>query len=72
MSRYAERFDDAEEVRIVGAETDLTLSLAGRSGEVDAGGANMPGGEFYYSPVEDSAEGTIAFSSSRPRTSGAR
>ena len=21
----------------------------------------MPGGEFYYSPVEDSAEGTIAF-----------
>src|SRR4029453_19105965 len=48
-------------VRIVGAETDVTLSLEGRSGHVDAGGANMPGGEFYYSPVEDSAEGTIAF-----------
>jgi aminopeptidase len=61
MSRYAERFDAAEEVRIVGAETDITLSLAGRNAKVDAGGANMPGGEFYYSPVEDSAEGRIAF-----------
>ncbi|HZT10532.1 MAG TPA: aminopeptidase [Actinomycetota bacterium] len=61
MSRYAERFDAAGEVRIVGAETDLTLSLEGRSGVVDAGGANMPGGEFYFSPVEDSADGTISF-----------
>jgi aminopeptidase len=61
MSRYAERFDAAEDVRIVGAETDLKLSLAGREGKVDAGGANLPGGEFYFSPVEDSAEGTIAF-----------
>jgi aminopeptidase len=61
MSRYSERFDTADEVRIVGAETDLTLSLEGRTGEVDAGGGNMPGGEFYFSPVEDSAEGTISF-----------
>jgi aminopeptidase len=61
MSHYAKHFDAAEEVRIVGADTDLTLSLAGRTGKVDAGGANMPGGEFYYSPVEDSAEGTISF-----------
>jgi aminopeptidase len=61
MSHYAERFDAGSEVRIVGAETDITLSLEGRSGVVDAGGRNMPGGEFYYSPVEDSAEGTISF-----------
>lgn len=61
MSRYAGIFDAADEVKIVGDETDLTLSLAGRKGEVDAGGANIPGGEFFYSPVEDSASGTIAF-----------
>jgi aminopeptidase len=61
MQRIAERFDAADEVRIVGAETDLRLSLAGRKGEVDAGGGNMPGGEVFYSPVEDSAEGVIAF-----------
>ena len=33
----------------------------GATAQVDAGGANMPGGEFFYCPVEDSAEGTIAF-----------
>jgi aminopeptidase len=29
---------------------------------VDALGANMPGGEVFYSPVEESAEGVITFS----------
>jgi aminopeptidase len=61
ISRYAERFDAAEEVRIVGAGTDLRLSVAGRRADVDAGTGNMPGGEVYLSPVETSAEGTIAF-----------
>src|SRR5688572_3482793 len=61
MQRYADRFDAAEEVRIVGGQTDLRLSLAGRTMKVDAGGANIPGGEFFGCPVEDSAEGTIAF-----------
>jgi aminopeptidase len=62
MQRFAERFDAAEEVRIVGAGTDLTLSLAGRLGKVDDGHDNMPGGEFFYSPLEDSANGVIEFS----------
>jgi aminopeptidase len=61
MSRYAERFDAADEVRIAADGTDLTVSLEGRKGVVDAGGANIPGGEFFYSPLEDSAAGTIAF-----------
>jgi aminopeptidase len=59
MHRFLARFDAADEVRIVGAETDLTLSLHGRRGAVDDGHVNMPGGEFFFSPVEDSAEGTI-------------
>jgi aminopeptidase len=62
MRRIADRFDAADEVRIVGAETDLRFSLAGRHGLVDALGANMPGGEVFYSPVEDSAEGVISYS----------
>jgi aminopeptidase len=62
MQQYADRFDEGEQVRIVGPGTDLTLSLAGRRGEVDAGAGNMPGGEFFFSPVEDSAEGVIHFS----------
>ena len=62
MRRIADRFDAADEVRVVGNGTDLRLSLAGRHGLVDALGANMPGGEVFYSPVEDSAEGVISFS----------
>ena len=61
MQRYADRFDAAEEVRIVGDDTDIRLSIAGRTMKVDAGGANIPGGEFFGCPVEDSAEGTVAF-----------
>jgi aminopeptidase len=62
MQRIADRFDEAEEVRIVGHETDLRFSLAGRHGEVDDGHYNMPGGEVFYSPVEDSTEGVVTFS----------
>jgi aminopeptidase len=62
MAGYAGQFDAAEQVRIVGRGTDLTLSLAGRTGEIDDGHANMPGGEFFYSPLEDSADGVIEFS----------
>jgi len=61
MKRLLERFDAADTVRIVGEDTDLTLSLAGRNGEMDEGKVNMPGGEFFFAPVEDSAEGTILF-----------
>jgi aminopeptidase len=62
MQRYADRFEAASEVRIVGDGTDLRLGIAGRPVEVDAGGKNIPGGEFFCCPVEDSAEGTIHFS----------
>jgi aminopeptidase len=62
MRRYADRFDAASEVRIVGPGTDLLLSLAGRLAEIDDAHRNMPGGEFFYSPLESSAEGVIEFS----------
>jgi aminopeptidase len=62
MKRIKERFDPAEEVRIVGHETDLRFSVAGREGVVDDGHLNMPGGEVFYCPVEDSTEGVVTFS----------
>jgi len=62
MQQQADRFDAAEEVRILGEGTDLRLGLAGRRMKVDAGGANVPGGEFFGCPVEDATEGTIHFS----------
>jgi aminopeptidase len=61
MRRLLARFDAADEARIVGRDTDLTLSLHGRRGAVDDGHVNMPGGELYFSPLEDSAAGAILF-----------
>jgi aminopeptidase len=62
MRAIADVFDAADEVRVVGPGTDLTLSLAGRTGSVDDGHLNMPGGEVFYSPIEDSAQGVVHFS----------
>ena len=62
MRTYADRLDAADEVRIVASGTDLTLSLAGRIADIAGGESNMPDGEFFYAPVEDSAEGVIEFS----------
>jgi aminopeptidase len=70
IERHAAAFDGAEEVRIVGDNTDLRLSLAGRRMDVDAGTGNMPGGEFFGCPVETSAEGTIAFTEFPPVRGG--
>ena len=38
------------------------IQSGGRTGYVDAIGANMPGGEVFYSPVEESTRGVVAFS----------
>jgi len=62
MARIAERFDAADQVRVVGADTDITFSIAGRKGKVSGADANMPSGEVFYSPVEDAAEGVVTFS----------
>jgi aminopeptidase len=61
MRAVRDRLAGAADVRMVGAGTDLRLSLAGRPGAVDDGHANVPGGEVYFCPVEDSLEGTISF-----------
>jgi aminopeptidase len=55
------RLQGTEEVRIIGADTDLRFSTRGRSYVVDDGRINMPGGEVFTAPVEDSVTGTIAF-----------
>jgi aminopeptidase len=54
-------FQAAETVHIVGIDTDLTFSTRGRIYEVADGHLNMPDGEIFTSPVDDSAEGVITF-----------
>ena len=51
-----------ERVHIVGPGTDLRLSIAGRTFMNSDGRQNMPSGEVYTSPVEDSAQGHVHFS----------
>ena len=72
MSRYAELFDAAEEVRIVGVGHRSARSASPGAGtEVDAGGANMPGGEFFCCPGRGLRRGhDRASASSRPSTLG--
>ena len=59
--RIRDLFQTASRVRIVGRDTDLTFSTAGRAYVVGDGHINMPDGEVYTAPVDDSAEGVIAF-----------
>lgn len=54
-------FQSGETVRIVGKDTDLTFSTKGRIYEVADGHLNMPDGEIFTAPVDDSAHGTIYF-----------
>ncbi|WP_407539759.1 aminopeptidase [Deinococcus radiomollis] len=56
-----ERLSKADEVRIKGPETDLTLSVKGRTWANSDGKRNMPSGEVFTGPVEGSAEGHIYY-----------
>jgi aminopeptidase len=61
QERVKERLEAAREVRIVGPGTDLTLSVEGRKFINSAGRRNMPCGEVFTGPVEDSANGHVYF-----------
>ena len=56
-----ERLSRADVVRIVGPETDLTLHVGGRNWANSDGKRNMPSGEVFTGPHEDSAEGHIYY-----------
>jgi aminopeptidase len=57
-------------IHVRGQDTDLTLSIDGRTFISDYGLKNFPGGEFFTSPIENSANGSIRFSF--PATFGGR
>jgi aminopeptidase len=61
QGRLIERLETADEVRITGPGTDLTLSIKGRKFLNGDGMHNMPCGEVFTGPVEDSANGEVYF-----------
>jgi len=50
-----------DELRVLVGETDLLLKVGGRTWINDDGKHNMPGGEVFSAPIEDSVEGTVKF-----------
>ncbi|MDQ4004098.1 MAG: aminopeptidase [Actinomycetota bacterium] len=61
QQRLIERLEEADEVRITGLQTDLTLSVKDRKFLNGDGSHNMPCGEIFTGPVEDSANGEVYF-----------
>jgi aminopeptidase len=56
-----DRLSEANEIRIEAEGTDLTLRVGGRTWINSDGKHNMPSGEVFTGPHEDSANGTIRF-----------
>jgi aminopeptidase len=61
QARLIERLTPARELRIEADSTDLTLNVEGRTWINSDGRRNMPSGEVFTGPHEDSAEGRIRF-----------
>ena len=61
QDRLIAKLRGADEIRIVGPGTDLKFSVKGRRFVNSAGTHNMPSGEVFTGPVENSAEGEIAY-----------
>jgi aminopeptidase len=59
--RLSEWIEGHEEVRVVAPGTDIKLGIAGRKFIPCDGRNNMPDGEFFTGPVEDSVEGEVSF-----------
>ncbi|MBA2522654.1 MAG: aminopeptidase [Solirubrobacterales bacterium] len=60
-NRLADWIQGKEEVVIEGPGTNLKLNVADRYFKPADGKYNMPDGEFFTGPVEDSAEGEVTF-----------
>jgi aminopeptidase len=59
--RLADWIQGHEEVRVVAPGTDIRLGIEGRTFIPCDGEHNMPDGEFFTGPVEDSVEGEVSF-----------
>jgi aminopeptidase len=60
-TRLAEWIEGHEEVRVTAPGTDIKLGIEGRKFIPCDGRHNMPDGEFFTGPVEDSVEGEVSF-----------
>jgi aminopeptidase len=61
QSKLIERLKEADEVHIKAEGTDLKLKVGGRTWVNSDGHHNMPSGEVFTGPLEDSAHGVITY-----------
>lgn len=61
QQRLVDYLNGKEKVRVVGPNADLTLSVAGRTFLNSDGRRNMPSGEIFTGPVEESVNGWVRF-----------
>lgn len=59
--KMIESIEGHDKVRLVGPNVDLSLSVKGRKFNNSYGRHNLPDGEIYTGPVEDSVEGWVKF-----------
>jgi aminopeptidase len=57
----ADYLDKVSKLEFYGEDTEITMSVKGRKWINSDGKHNMPSGEVFSAPVEDSVEGTIRF-----------
>ncbi|HEX2347408.1 MAG TPA: aminopeptidase [Ktedonobacterales bacterium] len=58
---YCDWLKDKQEAHVIGPDTDIRVKFGGRIFRNSDGKRNFPSGEFFTSPLEDSAEGHIRF-----------
>ncbi len=61
LGARANELEAVHELRILGPDTDLRLSVAGRKWIAAEGRYNMPDGEVFTSPLETETEGEIRY-----------
>jgi aminopeptidase len=59
--RLSDWIQGHEEVHVTAPGTDITLGIAGRTFIPCDGEHNMPDGEFFTGPIEDSVQGEVSF-----------
>ena len=61
LQKVKDLMESGSSVRVTGRETDITFTTSGRIYAVADGHINMPDGEVYTCPIEESVNGTIYF-----------
>ncbi|UYP46828.1 hypothetical protein NEF87_003113 [Candidatus Lokiarchaeum ossiferum] len=61
QANITEQLNKIDQIHVLGEDTDLTLSVKGRPWKNSCGHNNLPDGEVFTSPVENSINGHIRF-----------